>query len=277
MELQGLLDRQAFAVDLARKAGKIILEASGKMKQVDQKESFADLVTEYDKGVEQMLFEELRKKYPNDRLIGEESASKAEWTREPTWIIDPIDGTTNFVHTFPFSCVSIGFTVNREPALAVVYNPSLDRLYTAIKGRGAKLFEGNKEGVVIRVRECPSLKEALIMTEFGSQRDEAKKEAVFKNLESIGWLCHGIRSMGSAALNLCSIASGHADAYYEFGLHIWDMAAAALILTEANGYVCDTRGGPLDLQNRRIIGACSEKLAKEVSGTLPVHLELERD
>ena len=224
-----------------------------------------------------MLFDELKKKFPNDRFIGEESANKEQWTNEPTWIIDPIDGTTNFVHTFPFSCVSIGLTVNKEPSLGVVYNPSLDRLYTAIKGQGAKLVEGKKESVVLCVRECPSLSEALVMSEFGSQRDDAKKDAVFRNLEAIGWQCHGIRSMGSAALNLCSVASGHADAYYEFGLHIWDMAAAALILTEAGGYVCDTKGGPLHLQNRRILGASSEKLANEISSTLPVHLDLERD
>lgn len=277
MEPQEVQIRQTLAVQLARKAGAIILEASGKMKTVDQKESFADLVTEYDKAVESMLFEQLKKQFPTDRFIGEESASKAEWTNEPTWIIDPIDGTTNFVHTFPFSCVSIGFTVNKEPTLAVVYNPSLDRLYTAIKGGGAKLYQGNNQSVNVRVRECSSLHEGLVMTEFGSQRDESKKEAVFRNLESIGWQCHGIRSMGSAALNLCSVASGHADAYYEFGVHIWDMCAAVLILAEAGGYVCDTRAGPLDMQSRRLIGACSEQMAKQVSAALSVHLELERD
>lgn len=181
------------------------------------------------------------------------------------------------VKLYFFSCCSIGLTVNKEPHLGVVYNPSLDRLYTAVKGRGARLVEGEKEAVPLRVRDCPSLNEALVMSEFGSQRDDAKKEAVFRNLEAIGWKCHGIRSMGSAALNLCSIANGHADAYYEFGLHIWDMAAAALILTEAGGYVFDTKGGPLDMQNRRILAASSEKLANEITETLQIHLDLERD
>ena len=277
MELQELLNRQTYAVELARKAGEIIIEGSGKMKTIDQKESFADLVTEYDKAVEKMLFEELKKRFPKDRFIGEESASKEEWTDEPTWIIDPIDGTTNFVHTFPFSCVSIGFTVNRKSILAVVYNPSLDRLYTAIKGHGTKYTQGNNEPVQLHVRESASLQESLVMTEFGSQRDDQKKEAVFKNLESVGWQCHGVRQLGSAAMNLCAVASGHADAYYEFGLHIWDMCAAALILTEAGGHVCDTRGGSLDMQSRRLLGASSEKLAKELSAALLVHLELDRD
>lgn len=277
MELQSLLERKDFAVELAFKAGKVILEASGQMKKVNVKESFADLVTETDKGVEKMLFDELKKRYPNDRFIGEESANKEPWTVEPTWIIDPIDGTTNFVHTFPFSCVSIGLTVNKQSSVGVVYNPSLDRLYVAVKGQGAQMTEGKKEPVKLHVRDCPSLTEALVMSEFGSQRDDAKKEAVFRNLEAIGWKCHGVRSLGTAALNLCSVACGHADAYYEFGLHIWDMAAAALILTEAGGYVCDTKGGPLDMQSRRILAASSEKLANEMSETLLIHLEMERD
>lgn len=102
MELKSLLEREAFAIELARKAGTVILEASGQMKKVNIKESFADLVTETDKGVEKMLFDALKKRFPNDRFIGEESANKEQWTLEPTWIIDPIDGTTNFVHTFPF-------------------------------------------------------------------------------------------------------------------------------------------------------------------------------
>ena len=278
MDPQSLLERKEFAIELARQAGKTILESSKSLKKIELKDSFADLVTETDKGIEKFLFEELKRKFPNDRFIGEESMNKEEWTNEPTWIIDPIDGTTNFVHTFPYSCVSIGLSINKQSYLGIVYNPSFDRLYVAVKGEGAYLFEGNKkDGIKLQVRNCSSLDEALVMSEFGGQRDDAKKECVFRNLEVIGWRCHGVRSLGSAAMNLCAVASGHADAYYEFGLHIWDMAAAALILNEAGGYACDTRGGPLDMQNRRLIGACNEHIAKQISTTLPIHLDLERD
>lgn len=278
MDLDQLKNRLATAKTLAKHAGQIILDALGKTKTIELKESFADLVTETDKAVEAFLCNELKKAYPNDQFIGEESG-RASWTDQPTWIIDPVDGTTNFVHTFPYSCISIGFTVNKERHLAVVYNPNLNLLYTAIKGQGAKLVKGHQgeTELDLRVRPCESLSQALILCEFGSARDENRKEALFKNLEAISWQCHGTRMMGSAAMNICAVASGHADAYYEFGLHIWDMAAAALILTEAGGFVSDTRGGPLDMCKRNILAACSESLAKEIGAALKVHLELEPD
>lgn len=277
MDLCSLLERQKLAIDLARSASILINQTSGHIKSIDQKDSFADLVTETDKAVEKLIFEELKKQYPNDKFIGEESASKNEWTNDPTWIIDPIDGTTNFIHTFPFSCISIGFTVNKKPCIGVVYNPSLDHLYTGLLGHGAKLFKSNGEIIDLQVRPCASLNQALIMTEFGGQRDNAKKEAVFKNIEAVGWNCHGVRSMGSAALNICYVASGYSDAYYEFGIHIWDICAAVVILNEAKGYACDTQGGPLDMQRRRILVASSENIAKDLSKALPIHLELEKD
>lgn len=274
-----LLDeRLQYAIELAYEAGKIIKENTGKMKSICEKETYADLVTEVDKSVEQFLFEKFKKKFPSDRFIGEESEQKAEWTNEPTWIIDPIDGTTNFVHTFPYSCVSIGFTVNKQPYIGVVYNPHFDHLYKAIKGVGAKLVkDGGKQEISLNVRECPSLSEALVVTELGSARDDEKKVAVFKNLESVCWNSHGVRALGSAAMNMTALASGQVDGYYEFGLHIWDIAASALIIEEANGFVCDTKGGPLDLQSRRILAASSEKLARELVAAMSVHLELPRD
>lgn len=274
MELNELLERKSLAIDLAHRAGKIIKETSGNMKLVDKKCSFADLVTESDKAVEKMVFEEIGKKYPNDKFIGEESASDAQWTTDPTWIIDPIDGTTNFVHNFPFSCISIGFTFNREPCLGVVYNPHFDKLYTAIKGQGAKLSVGGGPPTKIHVRPCPSLNQALIVSELGSQRDEDKKECIFKNMESVGWACHGIRSLGSAALNICTVACGELDAFFEFGPYIWDICAGVVILREAGGHFCDTEGGPLDMQGRRFIAASSEKLALEIVPKLIVQLKL---
>lgn len=272
MKLNELLERQNVAIYLAKRAGAIIKKGSANVK-IDEKCSFADLVTESDKAVEKLVFEELLKKFPNDKFIGEESASNAEWTNEPTWVIDPIDGTTNFVHNFPFSCISIGFTFNREPYLGVVYNPHSDQLYTAIKNQGAQLITGDSQPISLKVRDCVSVDKALIVSELGSPRDEKKRECVFKNLEAIGWYCHGIRMLGSAALNICSVASGQMDAFFEFGPYIWDICAGYVILTEAGGFMCDTRGGKLDMLARRFICASSEKLAKEISDKLVVHLE----
>lgn len=278
MELNELIEREKLAVELAKKASMLMKETSGSLKTIAQKESHADLVTETDRNVEKLLFDELRKHYPSDRFIGEEESSKSELTDEPTWIIDPVDGTTNFVHTFPFCCISIGFAVKKEPCIGVIYNPFLDHLYTAIKGQGAKLVKGDGgEPQELRVRSCNSLRESLVMTEYGGSRDEKKRDAILKALQVIQPNCHGVRSMGSAALNICSIASGYVDIYYEFGIHIWDICAAIVVLQEAKGYVCDTQGGPVDLCARRLIAASSENLAKELSSLLPVHLELERD
>jgi myo-inositol-1(or 4)-monophosphatase len=273
MDEKELLKCEQMAISLAIECGKMMTNSSVDNKDFKEKESFADLVTETDKAVERFLFSELKRHFPNYRFIGEETSSKVGLTSDPTWIIDPIDGTMNFVHTFPFVCVSIGLTVNKIPILGIVYSPFLDKLYTARKGFGAYC-----NGKPIKVRNnCNSLNDALLFCEFGSQRDEEKRNAVYRNLEAIGWMCHGIRCLGSAALNLCSIAEGFADGYWEFGLHVWDMAAAVVILSESGGIAIDTKGGPLDILSRRIIGACSEKIAKELSAALPIHLDLERD
>ncbi|CAG2173606.1 unnamed protein product [Oppiella nova] len=273
MDGQELLRCERIAVSLAFEAGLMMKSASGRNKEISEKDSFADLVTETDKAIEKFLFTEFKRQFPDFRFIGEETSAGVGLTVEPTWIVDPIDGTMNFVHTFPYTCVSIGLTVNKVPVVGVVYSPFLSKLYTARKGWGAYC-----NGQPISVRQsCKSLNEALLLCEFGGQRDEEKRNAVFRNLEAVGWLSHGVRCLGSAALNLCCVADGSADANWEFGLHVWDMAAASLILTEAGGVVMDTKGGPLDIMSRRILGACNRNIADELSRTLPIHLELERD
>ncbi|CAG2117760.1 unnamed protein product [Medioppia subpectinata] len=273
MDAKELLRCERSAIRLAIEAGAMMTAASGRNKEIAEKDSFADLVTETDKAVEKFLFNELKRLFPDFRFIGEETSSRVGLTADPTWIIDPIDGTMNFVHTFPCTCVSIGLTVNKVPVVGVIYSPFLDKLYTARKGSGAYC-----NGRPISVsKNCNSLSEALLLCEFGNQRDDEKKNAVFRNLEAVGWLVHGVRCMGSAALNLCSVADGSADAYWEFGLHVWDMAAGAVIVTEAGGVVMDTKGGPVDIMNRRILGACCDKIGHELSAALPIHLDLESD
>ncbi|KAG9509531.1 Inositol monophosphatase 1, partial [Fragariocoptes setiger] len=274
---ESLEEFESFAIELAREAGKIINDASGvtSSKSIETKQSYADLVTETDKGVESFLFEELRKRFPSHKFIGEENVAeqeKREFTEEPTWIIDPVDGTLNFVHTLPFVAVCIGLAIKKECVVGVVYCPFLDHLYHARKGAGAFL-----NGTKLQVRPSASLKESLICTELGNDRDDKKRDAVFKNLQAIGWQCHGIRMMGSAALNICAVASGQVNLYYEWGLHCWDMAAALVILTEAGGCVFDPTGGKFDLFSRKILASSSEKLAVELSKALVVQLDLPRD
>lgn len=269
---------EEFAINLAMEAGQVMLAATSKgvNRRTESKASAADLVTETDKGIEELLFSRILGKYPDHRTIGEETTSSSgvgnEWTDQVTWIIDPIDGTMNFVHTFPLSCVSIGVTHKKEIVLGVVYNPWLDQLFTARVGNGAYL-----NGKPIHTSGCKVMEQALVIAELGGDRDQVKKDAVCQNVQAIMWKCHGLRSLGSAAMNTCSIACGSADAYFEFGLHAWDMCASALILTESGGCVMDTEGGPLDLMNRRFIAASSVELGKQLSQLLPVHLKLPSD
>ncbi|UXI18490.1 adapter molecule Crk-like [Sarcoptes scabiei] len=275
MDLDQLLQRQSLAIKLARKAGQLIKETTGAITTIDNKCSFADLVTETDRTCEKMVFEEIKQHFPDDDFIGEESSSdNTSLTDRGTWIIDPVDGTTNFVHSFPFSCISIGFALDRQSVIGVVYNPHFDLLYTAIKGQGAKVI--SNEGALeqkLSVRSCPSLSQALIVSELGSQRTEAKRECVFKNMETIGWQCHGIRMLGSCALNLCSVAAGQTDAFFEYGPYSWDVCAGSIIVTEAGGYLCDTDGSEFNLEARRFIAASSEKLAKEISSKIVVQYD----
>ncbi|KAI1292798.1 Inositol monophosphatase 1 [Halotydeus destructor] len=276
MSLEQLTEWERFATSLAVEAGKMISSASGKQKKPETKTSPADLVTETDKAIEQFLFGRIAEQYPEHRTIGEESASqgrKSEWTKDPTWIIDPIDGTTNFVHCFQYTCVSIGLSVDRELVLGVIYAPFLDKMYTAKKGCGA--FCNAKP---IRVRECPGLSEALVFTEVGGARTPEKRECVLKNFDALLWKTHGIRAIGTCALVTCLVAEGSADAFFEIGLHVWDMAACVVIVREAGGAAIDTTGGHLDIMDRRLIVAANESLAKQISDALAIKkVVLDRD
>lgn len=271
---QELDDWHKFAVKLVLEAGLMMKGASGKSSAIDTKASFADLVTETDKAIESFLFNSIANRYPGHRAIGEETSSltdaKISWTDDPTWIIDPIDGTTNFVHTFPFSCISIGVTLKKVVVLGIVFSPFLDKLYTSKKGQGSYC-----NGRPIFVRPCRSLREAIVFFETGSSREIERKSAFIKNLMSVASNCERIRTIGSAALHTCLIAEGSADGFFEFGLHCWDMAGGSLILTEAGGAVLDTSGEQLNLMSRKYIAASNFQVARELAQALVVHVQLE--
>lgn len=273
-----LAECERVAVEIARKAGTLIKNTCGVIGSIETKLSFADLVTETDKNVESLVFECLRKSFPDHKFIGEESVAadnygKVQLTDEPTWIVDPVDGTMNFVHTFPYVAVAIGLAVNKQPVLGVVYCPALDQMFTGRQGNGAYC-----NGKPIKVRISGSLQQSLVGAELGSDRSDAKRACVFNNMQAIGWRCHGLRSLGSAAMNVLAVAQGHLNAYFEYGLHCWDICAPSAILLEAGGYMCDTTGArPLDLLNRRLLVACNEQIARELTDALVDQLELDRD
>lgn len=183
-------------------------------------------------------------------------------TDSPTWIIDPIDGTTNFVHRFPFSCISIALAINKKVVVGIVFNPVLNEMFTAIRGQGAKL-----NNQPIQVSKNNILKYALIATGFPYERDDATLDHLLSNIKIVLQNCRAIRRAGSAALDMCYVARGVFDIYYEAGVHSWDIAAGSLIVEESGGYVMDMYDEPFSLSLRRI-AAGNEELVKEFNKIL---------
>nr|XP_046227179.1 inositol monophosphatase 1-like [Scatophagus argus]XP_046227180.1 inositol monophosphatase 1-like [Scatophagus argus]XP_046227181.1 inositol monophosphatase 1-like [Scatophagus argus]XP_046227182.1 inositol monophosphatase 1-like [Scatophagus argus] len=253
-----------YCVEVTKKAGKMIREALQMDIAVMQKSSPVDLVTETDQKVEQLIISSIKEKYPTHSFIGEESVAAGApsiLTDNPTWIIDPIDGTTNFVHRFPFVSVSIGFAVKKEIEFGIVYSCIEDKMYTARRGKGAFC-----NGVPIKVSGQEDISQSLVLTEMGFKKDPEQFKTMLANVKTILSIpVHGIRSPGSAAVNMCLVACGSADAYYHMGIHCWDMAGGAAVVTEAGGVIMDISGGPFDLMSRRLIVASSSKIAERIA------------
>ncbi|KAH8295835.1 hypothetical protein KR018_011485 [Drosophila ironensis] len=235
-----------------------------------------DLVTQTDKNVEKLLMEGILRAFPTHKFIGEEESSAEggvkKLTDDPTWIIDPVDGTMNFVHAFPHSCVSVGLKVNKVTELALIYNPMLEQLFTARRGHGA--FCNGKR---ISVSGQKEIGKALVTSEFGTTRDEAKMKVVIENFAKMSKKVHGFRVLGSAALNMAMVALGAADANYEFGIHAWDVCAGDLIVREAGGVVIDPAGGEFDIMSRRVLAAATPELAQDITKELTQFYPLPRD
>ncbi|XP_058064096.1 inositol monophosphatase 1-like [Anopheles bellator] len=260
---------------LVESAGSLIASRNSDRKRVLEKSSNIDLLTETDQQVERMLMDGISAKYPDHRFIGEEETSegkKAELTDAPTWIIDPVDGTMNFVHSFPHSCISIALLVAQTTEIAIIFNPIVGQKFTARRGKGAFL-----NGKPIRVSEETRFAYALATTEFGTSREEEKTAVVLENIGKLIRQIHGMRSLGSAALNMAMVALGGADFNYEFGIHAWDIAAGDLLVREAGGVCLDPAGGPLDLMSRRVLCASTQELADQVVAALTQYYPQPRD
>lgn len=245
-------------VSIAFEAGRMILAANPATIATDTKLNSADIVTETDQAVERMVGTRLRAAYPSFAFVGEETyvPGTTRVTDAPTFIVDPIDGTTNFVHGFPAACTSLGLAMGRVPVVGVVYNPFLDLLYTGIKGKGSYVhvraslpevtqklklpLAGRGDGA--RAPPLRGLQSSLLAVEWGSARDGPNydvKWQTYRKLaaskESGGAMVHSLRSTGSAALNLCHTAAGEVDLYWEGGCYAWDVCAGWCILAEAGG------------------------------------------
>jgi myo-inositol-1(or 4)-monophosphatase len=226
------------AVKAARKAGSIINRASLDLDLVKvAAKGRSDFVTEVDRAAEAAIIETLKQAYPSHEILAEESgASRPDGGAEYTWIIDPLDGTTNFIHGFPQYAVSIGLQHNGQITQAVVYDPTRNELFTATRGRGAFLNDRR-----IRVSRRAKLSESLIGTGFPFRKLDHLDEYV-RMFKLITEQTAGIRRPGAAALDLAYVACGRLDGFWEFGLSPWDMAAGSLLILEAGGLIGDFDG-----------------------------------
>lgn len=228
----------ATAIEAALAAGRLQLQYFRKSPAITKKGRI-DLVTAADLAVEHVFRTLIAARFPTHAVLGEESAAGQDVVDAPLrWIIDPVDGTTNFAHGLGFFCVSIALEVHGRMELGVVYDPVADELFVAERGRGARL-----NGVPIRTAPCGALVDALLCTGFPySVREDRRRQLhVFGAfLEE----AQAVRRLGSAALDLCYVACGRLDGYWEEKIHIWDVAAGALIVQEAGGRVSGMGGEP---------------------------------
>lgn len=254
LEVEKLREIHDFLISIAKKAGEMITSAKPSTGGAGTKKNSVDLVTETDQAVEKMISTTLQEKYPSFEFVGEETYKPGtRLTPAPTFIVDPIDGTTNFVHGYPYVSISLGLAVNLKPVVGVVYNPFTTQLFTAIEDQGSylQIGQGPKQKLPLREPQAmESLGDLQICVEWGSDRsgnDFKVKSEVFKKLagskEEGGAMVHSLRSFGSAALNLSGVAAGYLDMYWEGGCWAWDVCAGWAILSEAGGRVVDGNPG----------------------------------
>ena len=252
------------AVQAARKAGTIIVRSMEKRQdlKIDVKTK-NDFVTEVDRQAEAAIIEILQRAYPNHAILAEESGAKQG--EEFQWVIDPLDGTTNFLHGNPQFCISIALKYQGHLYQAVIYDPLRNELYTASKGQGA--FLNNRR---LRVSGLPSLDTALLGTGFPF-RIQHHIDSYLNTFQALFTQVADIRRPGSAALDLAYVAAGRLDGFWEIGLSEWDMAAGALLIQESGGLVSDFAGGHDYLKTGNVV-AGSPKVFKGILQTIQPHL-----
>lgn len=238
-----------------------------------------NLVTQTDKNIQKFIHDRLKKEFPNYLFMGEEddfeNVAEDDLGNEPTWILDPIDGTTNFVHQFEFTVISLALCVDKQPVIGIIYCPIREEFFEAILGRGSFL-----NGKALKIEaEGLDLIQSLVLTEFGAT-GRGYEESIQKRIQEINKLVkhgvHGIRMLGSAAYNLTRIATNSAQVYFEQGMHAWDIAAGILIVSEAGGIVsemttdkscCRNQTG-IRINGRSVVAAASQKIHEEFTRVL---------
>jgi myo-inositol-1(or 4)-monophosphatase len=229
-----------FVREVAAQAGAILAEGAFRAHGAERKRTAVDLVTEYDRRSEALIVAAIAARFPGDRIVAEEGGEHGHGDRR--WLVDPLDGTTNFAHGLPFFCVSIGLEVAGRPEVGVVAAPALGWTFSAARGKGAWLDHAS---VVRRlsVSATPTLGESLLATGFPYDNATSPNNN-FAEFVRLYPQTQGVRRVGAAALDLCMVAAGWLDGYWEMKLKPWDTCAGTLLVEEAGGLVSDYHGGP---------------------------------
>ncbi len=253
------------AVRAARNAGEIIVRHADRIDRLNiQTKSENDFVSEVDKMAEDEIIKTLRKAFPDHAILAEESGEQAG--DEYQWIIDPLDGTTNFLHGFPQFAISIALRRKGRLEQGVVYDPMRQELFTASRGEGAQL-----NGKRLRVTNRKGLQGALLGTGIPFRKDAPYLEEYLAMMKALIPGSAGVRRPGSAALDLAYVAAGRLDAFWELGLNLWDMAAGVLLIEEAGGLVSDINGKLSHLETGNIV-AGGPKVFKEMLQAIHPHI-----
>lgn len=250
------------AITAARLGGSVLREGIGTIADVRSVgyKGQVDLVTDFDHHSERLILSFITDHFPDHSILAEESSG----TKRPSefrWIIDPLDGTTNFVHGYPVCCVSIALEHKGQVVIGAVYDPFREELFSAVTNQGATL-----NGQAIRVSQTPDLAHSLLAT--GFPYDRSQLDEVLLRFGRLTRLSQAVRRDGAAALNLCYVACGRFDGFWEATLQPWDVAAGALIITEAGGIITDFTGVPWRTDHHSAIAANSLGLFDEISRAL---------
>jgi len=244
---------------VAREGGDELMRWQGRFKV--RSKAPADLVTEADLAAENKIREILNTEFPSHQFLGEESSGDQELQSGYQWIVDPLDGTTNFVHGFPHFCTSVALTYQNQPIVAAIYDPNRDELFSASRGLGASC-----NGEPISTSATQSLSESLLAVSFPplAHRDSAEAELFLRLLDR----GRTIRRTGSAALNLAYVASGRLDAFWATTLKVWDVAAGALLIEEAGGVIRHIDGTEFRLDDPRLLATSTNELCAQIQPIL---------
>jgi myo-inositol-1(or 4)-monophosphatase len=256
------------ALNAARTGVKTIRSFEDKKLNTREK-GYHDLVTDADIATEKAILKVIRDDFPDDEFLAEETADHNSLTNRRTWIVDPIDGTTNFAHNFPIYCVSVALWEQKQPKVGVVIEVNRNEEFTAVSGEGAYL-----NGVPISVSDTDHPRDAFIATGF-PYNDLSLVDAYLKLLRHLMDELQGIRRPGAATYDLCCVACGRFDGFFEYSLHAWDVAAASLIIMEAGGQVTNWMGEANWLFGQRLVAGNPEIhrcLLDRIQEFIPDHL-----